>query len=141
MSFPYENALQVEVTGGQSNCVELLAPPRGSVKKLIIQQVSGTVAGFTADLYNREGACGDEPEVSSSFDDVPSITPALHRVMPQVVAGAGGSAQFGLDYNYVNMDEQDIRRTPNSRLWLDLAPGGTGAKTFQISYTIEPWEG
>ena len=67
----------------------------------------------------------------------------LHRIGPQIVV-AGASAlyeAYGLSQAYQNRDEQDVRRTPNSRIYLRIVPAGAGPnKGFQVGYTIEPIE-
>lgn len=135
MDIPYTNTLQVALTAGQANCLEIPAPARGALVRLVIKQVDGVVAGFSFDVLDRIGACATEEEVSSSFDDNPTVDRELHKIMgTQTVAGRV-SEQFGVTFPYVNQDEQDIRKTPKSRLYLDITPAGTGSKTFDISYT------
>lgn len=142
----YANGFDFEAESGVASCIELPAPARGEVKRLIIKQVSGTLDGFTADLLDRVDACSVNAEVSNSFEPTLDfaenklLDKELHRIVAQIsVAGSGAiSQQFNLDAGYQNRDEQDIRRTPNTRIYLDLLPAGSGLKQFQVAYAIEP---
>lgn len=145
----YENGFEFTVTSGQDVCVELPAPPRGALLKLVIKQISGALDGFTANMYNRQDACAAVAEISSSFEPTPGVPdfganklldPELHRIIPEVSVAASSdiSAQYQLTAGYENRDEQDIRRTATSRLYLDINAGGSGDKQFQVAYAIEP---
>jgi hypothetical protein len=145
MSRQYTNGFEFEVTGSQATCVELPAPPRGTLERMIIKQVGGT-DGFDCLVLDRKDACASVAEVSNSFEpDTPEgenklLDPDLHRIIDSIsIAGGTGIYEgFNLNAGYQNRDEQDIRRTPNSRIYLDLTPGGSGSKTYQVAYTVEP---
>ena len=138
----YEKAVEFVVTSGEAACIELLAPPRGELKKFVIKQLDGTTDGYTADLFNREDACSSVVSISGDYDPQNLMDPELHRVIDQVTVASGSrlSAQYSLEAGYQNLDEQDIRRTPNSRLYLEVSAAGAGEKRFQVAYAIEPFE-
>lgn len=143
MSEIYENAVEAEAASGGYNCVELYAPGRGVMNKLVIKQISGASEGFTARLYNRKGACANEAEQSSSpEDDTIPVDSDLHLVLSEISVSAGSvtSAQYQLTAGYQNQDESGILKTPKTRLYLDIQPGGSGNKLFQVAYAIEPAE-
>ena len=144
----YTNGFQFAADSGVGSCVELPAPPRGLVRRFILKQVSGVLEGFTANLLDRQDACVAVSEVSSTFE---GATPATenklldkeaHRILPEISVAVSSalSEQYGLQSGYQNRNEQDIRRTPDSRIYLDVNPGGTGSKGFQVAYSVEPVE-
>lgn len=53
----YSRTIEFTAESGVAKCVELPAPSRGTLDRLLIKQVSGTDAGFTYTLYDRKGAC------------------------------------------------------------------------------------
>lgn len=136
----YTGNHEIEVVSGSENCAVLLAPTRGTLRRLIVKQISGTLDGFTFNLYDRLDACSTEEEVSSSFDQINLFDPELHRICPEVTITATNalSELFDVEHGYENQDEQDIRRTPNSRIYLSINASGAGTKIFQITYSIEP---
>lgn len=148
----YENAFEVTVPAGSATCLTdpqvkgnsagAPSPPRGVLRKITIKQINGTTDGYTLELFNRRDACADVAEISSTFDEQKLVDPDLHRICPPVVAASGvGNVlqeQFNLQHAYQNLDEQDVRRTPQSRIYFELNPTGAGNKTFQIAYAIEP---
>ena len=84
-------------------------------------------------------------ESTSPDDDQELLDPDLHLVIPEIVAAAGGAnilqAQYELNAGYQNMDESGIKKTPSTRLWLEVNAEGTGdPKTFQVSYAVVPTE-
>lgn len=142
MSQIYERGETFVVTGGDPTCFELYAPTRGVLKKFVIKQTGGAAEGFKANLYNRRDACADVSMTSGTFDSQEALDPELHRVIAEIDVAAPGviSAQYDLEAGYQNLDEQDIRRTPKSRLYLEIEAGGSGQKEFQVAYGIRPME-
>jgi hypothetical protein len=144
MSVPYNNTLMVASDGGQQVCIELPAPPRGFLQRLIVKQTEGALGGFTFNIYDREQPCADsslsvgEDQIAEDDGLPQGMEPELHKVIAEVTiaGGTGISEQFGLGAPYVNQDDQDQRRTPTSRLHMQLDPGGGDHKVWQIAYTI-----
>lgn len=146
MSRQYTNSCEFDVEAGSAVCVELPAPPRGLLNRLVIKQTTGVLSGLTCEVLDRKDACTSVDEVSNSFDPDadfqrnPLLDVELHRIVADITV-AGGSALyegFNLDAGYENRDEYDIRRTPNTRIYLDLTVAGTGTKRIQVAYTIAP---
>ena len=75
-------------------------------------------------------------------DSVPKVFPRHDPTMHLVASGTTGtagnaSANFDMNRTYENDDNQDFtKRTQAQALWLDLVPGGTGAKTFEVAVTV-----
>lgn len=139
----YETSIEFTATSGEDNCQELLAPSRGILRKLIVKQINGALAGFTFDLLNRFDACPSVAEISLSGEDAGQLMDLeLHRIIDQITIASSNalSSQFSIQSAYANEDEQDNRKTPNSRIYLSLNPTGTGDKIFQVAYAIEPIE-
>lgn len=136
----YEQGKEFTATSGQDNCVVLPAPPRGILRKLVVKQVNGVADGFTFNLFNRSDACPSVAEVSDPFDPDALLDPDLHKIQDEIAISAPTliSSQFGFQRGYANEDEQDVRRTRASRIYLSINPGGAGDKLFQVGYAIEP---
>jgi hypothetical protein len=146
MSQQYTNGFDFDVTSGTALCVELPAPPRGMLQRVIVKQLAGGLSGFTFNLLDRSDACAGAAEISDDFEGEDPVTlnklldAELHQIVAEVTVApaAAISSRFDLRAGYQNRDEQDIRRTPNSRIYLDIAALGAGVKPFQIAYTCEP---
>jgi hypothetical protein len=140
MPIPYTREVEIAATGGEHICVTLPAPPRGTVKRFIIKQLDGVLAGYSYDLYDRGDCCYGEVEASvNPNDDAAKIDAELHKLQAtQTVAGGTATKeQFALDLAYVNRDEQDPwQRRASTAIYLDLLPAGTGEKNFAVAYTI-----
>lgn len=128
---------EFDAEGGENRCIELPAAARGKLERLVIKQISGAVAGFTYDVLDRRDACESEAAISSSFDTITLLDKELHRIMPQQVVVGAADSHFDMAYTYQNQDEQPATLTPKTRIYLDIAPGGSGTKTFQVAYTVE----
>jgi hypothetical protein len=74
-----------------------------------------------------------EPQVYSRNDS------AMHIVNESTTGIAGNaSANFDMERTYENADNQDVTaRRLATALWVDLQPGGSGDKTFEIAYTTD----
>jgi hypothetical protein len=124
-------------TQSGDNCIELPAPPRGAVHKLIITPDSGGSAVITsAVLYDRQDAC-DGVERSFNPDDFndSGLEPLVHQISPELTPTGSDITQFEKYWCYLNQDEQHISGRTNSRLWLKLTMGTGGI--VHLSYTIE----
>lgn len=136
----YSNQLKVSLTAGQYNCIELPAPSSGEVVRFVVKQIDGFDDGFEYDVLDRKGACEGEAAVSSSFDDIDLLDKEAHSILGHQVVAGTLSTHYDKKFGYQNQDEQDIRRTPKTRIYADIRPNGSGDKTFQIAYSIEPIE-
>lgn len=133
---PYTREIQFQVTAGQHNTVVLPVPPRGFLARFIIRQVGGTFSGYSYDIYSRLEAC--EIAAGDSVSSADDYGPAMYKLQATqtVAGGTGTNSQYGLDIPYENRDDQDQRKTPKSSLYLDLQPGGSGHKDFEVSITV-----
>jgi len=145
MTVPYTRTLLFSTESGVEACVELPAPPRGVLERIVIKQTEGELGGFSYNLYDRAQACGESSlSVSQAVPGdtesgvAKSAEPELHQIVATaaVVAGEDVSARFGLAAPYVNQDDQDVRKTPFPKLYLRLDPSGGGHKAWQVSYTV-----
>jgi len=57
MPVGYSRTIEFTCTGGAVRCVELPMQPRGTLKRLIIEQVAGGNESAEAVVYDRRGAC------------------------------------------------------------------------------------
>jgi hypothetical protein len=75
-------------------------------------------------------------------DSIPKVfprhDPTMHLVASETTGTAGNaSANFDMNRVYENDDNQNvIKRTQATSLWLDLQPGTSGTQTFEIAYTV-----
>ena len=144
MTVPYTRQLIVTTDSGQVACIELPAPPRGILTRLIIKQTEGSLGGFTFNLYDREQPCVNsslsvgEDVIVGGGSVALGAEPELHKIQAEVTIAGGTdiSEQFGLIAPYVNQDDQDDRKTPSPRIHMQLDPGGGDHKVWQIAYTI-----
>lgn len=142
MGLPYIKSLTVTADSGESNCIELPAPPRGQLERIIVKQTSGALDGYSFDVLDRNDACDSVSEQSSNPDDnVELLDKELHKVIPtQTVAATESTSEnfFDSGKSYENQDERNVNTMRlNDALYMDLQPTTAGTtKTFQISYTI-----
>lgn len=145
MSTPYVRGIRAAgLTSAQPNCVPLPCPSRGTLRRLIVRQTSGTLAGFTFDLLDRSEVCADgtttTPEPSTAEPLL--MHEELHKLQAtQTVAGsASTSAQYALEILYENRDARPERGLgPTNNLYLEITPAGTGDKDFEVVYTIDSY--
>lgn len=137
---PWINQISVQVSSSTQTCIELQAPTRGYLNRLIVTQVSGPTDGFSYDVYDREDACESVSTDSVTPEDtVELLDPIVHKITPTKTVSASGSTgeDFEKSWYYENQDE---RQSPSRRLkgaiWLSLRPEGSEDKTFHIAYTI-----
>jgi hypothetical protein len=90
---------------------------------------------FTTDVAYSSDATGGIWQ-TPPLDEYPLLHPAVHRVF----SGSGlvdtTFESYDIDRNYENRDNQDVTaRRRTSALYLEITPGGTGAKTWVASVT------
>lgn len=94
---------------------------------------------FTTDISYTSGITTNgiwqdsEPQVYARRE------PDMFLVLDTTSGTSGNpSKSFDIERAYENEDNQDVtKRTAKTALWMDLTPGGTGSKTFEIGYTTE----
>ena len=64
MSGGYSRIVPFVGEAGTPVCVELPVPPRGTLDRLIITQISGTPGTGDAIIYDRKGACAGETDLN-----------------------------------------------------------------------------
>ena len=124
-------------TDAGDNCIELPAPIRGSVTRLVITPESGSSAVITsATLYDRQDACDGIARSSNPDDQNPhNLEPLVHQIGAALTPSGSDITGFGLNLIYHNQDEQYIHGRANSRLWMSLVMATGGI--VHIGYTIE----
>jgi len=131
---PYSNRVEQAIASGSGTTIALPAPPRGVVSRLIVKQVDGALEGFTFDIYSRVEAAED----NSVSQDGTSYDPELYKLQATQTVGGGNnlSEQYGLALGYVNQDTRRLEGIPRTQIHIEITPGGSGNKTFQIAWTI-----
>lgn len=127
----FEKQFEVEATGGQDNFIDLKFPPRGEIGRFIVTQISGSVDGFTADLFSSERVKNAGSSSSASHDGADS--PEVYRILPTLTAAdtVEKAETFDVEHPYRNQDGTPTN--PVKKLYLKLRPGGTGVKQFQVA--------
>ncbi len=147
----------INVTGGTTVGVPVFASRRGTIKKLRVVQLSGTLEGFTYTLYNTIAACQADGSALSTVTlpsgVVVTVYEKLYRVTPALTV-ASAAAEYAstegypedgvsnLELPYEIKDGADgspLTGTSTGKaphLQLKLVVGGTGAKVFGIAMTI-----
>jgi hypothetical protein len=64
MSGGYSRTVSFAGVAGAPVCVELPAPPRGVLDRLIVTQTTGTPGSGTVSVYDRKGACVGETDLN-----------------------------------------------------------------------------
>jgi hypothetical protein len=127
MAVPHSNTLQTSVTSGTPLTLELPVPYRGSLTRIVVKQTSGTLAGYTIDLYD----C--DPAALPDSDDA-----EIHKIFSTktVAAAASTSADYTTVTAYENQDElDDTSKRKLGKLYMIFTVAGTGAKPFHVGYT------
>lgn len=119
---------QTTATSAQANTITVNAPYRGVLNKIIVKQTSGTLAGFTVDVYD----CDPDAPPNSDNKDVHQIIARL-----TVAALADTTATYGLFAPYINREitTGDASLRPKGRITLVITPAGTLSKPFHIGIT------
>lgn len=60
----YSRVTQFAGVAATPICVELPAPPRGTLERIVLTQLSGTPGAGTVVVYNRKGACVSENDLN-----------------------------------------------------------------------------
>jgi hypothetical protein len=124
----HSNYTQVSVTSGTPYKLQLGAPYRGELNRIVVKQTSGTLAGFTVDVYD----C--DPDSPPNTDDKD-----VHKILGTItVAGsASTAAEYDKRYAYANkeIDSTDLSLRPKSRITIVINASGTLAKPFHVGIT------
>ncbi len=135
---PYQYQDRYSVTAGADNCVEVPAPIRGRLRRLVVQQVSGALDGFTVRLYTSESACGRSGNSYADVADASLLSESMFQIGYDYVVAASSDLlnQQALDVPYVDNEMAGNGRL-KSALFVKLTPAGSGTKVFDVGYTID----
>jgi len=133
----------IEVAGGSALGVEVPAPQRGMLFKLVVAQLGGDLEGFTYTLFNKREACPPGPAPGAAA----TAPRALHRVAGPCTVGSGKATfEAGASYAYNGafclyipfqcLDAPGVHGARDYSLYLEVAAAGTGPKTFGAALTI-----
>jgi hypothetical protein len=136
MAVPYSRAFRaLALASGSDHAVRLPLPFRGSLRRLVINQISGNAEGYQFAIFDREDAVpgvADESECLVEGHEL--LNSAVHQLIDTVTVTAGTRlyANRAMDVPYVNHDPV-CDAPPKTCLWLWLNPTGSGAKDFDIA--------
>ncbi len=130
---PYQKTILVTVTAGMDNAVELPAPIRGVLQRLVVAQRGGTAA-FTARVFNSERPAGHADD-QSDVDEENTLPVEAFAVTPALTGASGKYEQYDGKWGYVVNELAGPGRLQSS-LWLKLTPAGSGEVTYAVSYTV-----
>lgn len=120
------NSIQEKTVGaGATVTVEIPAPYRGNVMKVIVYQRTGNAKGFTFTVYDNAAAAAGTATYPAR----------LYKVMAALTAGDSvpEASAFGR-YAYCNQDGQTVN---TSKLYGVLTSASDQSGIFGISVTIE----
>jgi hypothetical protein len=119
---------QTTATSAEANKVTVTAPYRGVLNKIIVKQTSGTLAGFTVDVYD----CDPDAPPDTDNKDVHQIIGRL-----TVAAASDTAASYQLNAAYLNREitSGDASLRPKGRITLVITPAGSLSKPFHIGIT------
>lgn len=135
MSVAYERTIEVSATSGEPNDIELGLPMRGTIRKLIVNQVTGNDEGYSFDLYNNEAAV--KAAVGSESSDSAAAQPNQHKVIPTQTVAPGSRAVEHWEKVWAYANADGTPSTRKTRLYLRITPNGTGIKSFELSFAID----
>ena len=124
--------------GESAYCFELGVPHRGSIERFVIEQISGSLDGFTVDMFDTREIC--PPSGSESVAASTEVGERMHKVFPTKSVDEGEVAieDFDGSWEYVNRDGSPA--LPKRYLYLRITPGGDASaeKKFDMALTIRP---
>ncbi len=92
---------------------------------------------FTTDVAYGSAATGGfwQVETNPLLGDSDS-----YLILDRGTVNSGAAAKlFGVEYDYENRDVQSVTaRRRATKMYLEITPGGTGAKTHEVAYTVTP---
>lgn len=120
-------------TGGEDTVVPVPMPHRGILRGYSLVQLTGADSGFTADLYtSNQETMPNSGLPAEAFHLISLSDVAETTADPDVVAIAENNT---LNVAYLNRDGSPSN--PQRFLYLWIKPGGTGAKNFALTVTVE----
>jgi hypothetical protein len=139
MTLPYSKIYSFEADSDSDVCLEIPAPPRGTLRRLIVKQTAGALDGFDFDLYDRHDACAGVSQESCNPGDE-EFDSDLHKISATetVLAAADTHEDFEVLLPYENKDSlcDGLHGAKRSLIYMRLNPVASGAKTFQVAITV-----
>jgi len=130
----YTNNLRAQMASG-ANCLELPAPPRGEVNRLVITVSSGAGTISGAIIFDRQDACdGTERSTNPDDNNISGMDPLVHQITPSLTPSGGNILEFEKSWAYQNQDEQRITGRFESKLWLQITT--SGVCVVDIGYSV-----
>lgn len=123
---PYERRLTV-FTGSSPTIVPIRVPPRGYIKRLIMQQ-RGAADDFDVDIYKAN------PAVSASVSENLGFNIEMFRASPQLSGTAGLLSELALDIPYDLTIRDSVGRVIP---FLYFVIDGTEGTSVEISMVID----
>lgn len=132
---PYKTKIKISnAVAGEENWVFLPSPIRGYFESFYLRQLSGPKDGFSASLYDTPPV--SEEDLSALSEEEFSEDSCLLFTAPDVAAGQSSvRMQFNPRKPFMGWKDEETNAT-DRLLYLRLTPGGTGAKTFEVSFEI-----
>jgi len=120
----YENHYSLTSATGASEVFSLDFPQEAVIKKLTVQQLSGTDIAYTVALYNKD--------ISSSTAD----ESVKHTVIPDQSALAGDSVSL-FQINYLHKNMEGTLSVPTRKIYLKMTATAAGAETWDVAIAGE----
>lgn len=129
--FTHLNRGTFDVTAGSLVEIELPVNNRGNLRRFVLVQRTGVLAGFTGELY-------EAPLATRSLTSA-----QVYKVIPVSVAAAAAAAAFelfdtnGAGYPYQVTSSDVVTTFRDHKLFLSINVAGAGTKTFDWVLAVE----
>ena len=129
----YSYSFEYDFVAGD-NCIEMPAPARGDLRRVIaiVDSGGGSITSLT--LYDRRDACDGVEQSFNPNDNTQLLNPRVHQITPVLTPTGGVIEEFERNWAYQNRDEQKIHGRMETRLWGKLVASGSGK--LHLAYTV-----
>jgi hypothetical protein len=112
---------------GTADTFVLGVPPRAALRRLVIKQTAGTLAGFTVNIYD----CDPASTPNSDDADVHKLCAAT-----TVAPSSDTCAMYSVWLPYHNQQhESETSLAPKSQIYITISGAHASSKTFHVGYT------
>ncbi len=139
----------IACNGGVTMGLAIQCLRRGTIKKLRVIQLDGTLEGFQYALYNTVAAC--DPSLDGAAQA--GVNEKLYRITPLLTVSSSSDSfvsdeQYpedgvtNLDMPYACQDDHDgnpLAKTSSNqgdKIYLKIIAGGSGTKHFGVAMTV-----
>ena len=128
----------IEAPLGESTHLELGFFSEGFIKKIVIKQVGGTLQNFTVNVFNsRKAFLSASSSGGADYSGEYSADPESYKVFDSVSGTSGEYLLLTDDYGRAYKNQDGPLSDRKRKIYIALAPEGTGSATWDI--TLSGW--